>query len=67
MENRHNIRPLNLESLAASISRNYGDDGAIVVTKGPDGFRLGVHNLTLEEAKDALCVAIYHVVAKALI
>jgi hypothetical protein len=61
-----NVRPLDLATLAASISRNYGDDGAIIVTKGPDGYRVGVHNLSLDEAKDALCVAICDVVSKAL-
>jgi hypothetical protein len=60
------VRPLNLTTLAASIRRSYGDDGAIIVTKGPDGYRVGVYNLSLDEAKDALCVAICDVVSKAL-
>lgn len=61
-----NVTPLDLQRLAASISRSYGDDGAIIITKGKEGYRVGVHNLDLDEAKDALCLAIYHVVSKAL-
>jgi len=61
-----NVRPLDLQTIAAAIARNYGDEGAIIVTKGEAGFRVGVHNLSPDDAKDALCVAIYHVIAKAL-
>ncbi len=60
-----NVRPFDLEKIAASVSRSYGDRGAIVITSGDDGVRVGVHGLDLREAQDALCVAIYHVVSKA--
>lgn len=60
------VRPLDLTKMAASVSRSYGDKGAIVITSGEEGVRVGVHGLDLRESQDALCVAIYHVVAKSL-
>ena len=65
-EPKQNITPVDLKRIAASISRGYADKGAIVITSGKDGIRVGVHGLELHEAQDALCVAIYHVVSKAL-
>jgi hypothetical protein len=61
-----NVRPLDLTKMAASIASTYRDKGAIVITSGDDGIRIGVHGLDLREAEDALCTAIYHVVSKAL-
>lgn len=52
--------------MAASIASNYGDDGAIVITSGKEGIRIGVHNLVASDLQDVLCVAIYHTVAKTL-
>lgn len=60
------VRPLDLTRMAASITTSYGDKGAIVITSGDNGIRVGVHGLDLHEAEDALCTAIYHVVSKAL-
>ncbi len=60
------VRPLDLTHSAAAIARNYGDKGAIIVTSGEEGIRVGVHGLDLREAQDALCTAIYDVVSKAL-
>jgi hypothetical protein len=60
------VQPFDLKTMAASVSRSYGDKGAIVITSGDEGIRVGVHGLDLDEAKDALCVAIYDVVSKAL-
>lgn len=65
-DDRSEIRPIDLTKMAASISRSYGDKGAIVITSGAGGVRVGVHGLDLSESQDALCVAIYHVVSKAL-
>ena len=62
-----NVRPLELTKMAESVSRNYGDKGAIIITSGDEGIRVGVHGLDLNEAKDALCVAIYDVVSNALV
>jgi hypothetical protein len=61
------VRPLDLQRTAASIAANYGDDGAIVITSGKDGIRIGVHNLADSDLQDALCVAIHHAVKKTLV
>jgi hypothetical protein len=61
-----NVRPLDLTTMAASIATTYRDKGAIVITSGEDGIRVGVHGLDLREAQDALCVAIHDVVSKSL-
>jgi hypothetical protein len=61
-----NVRPLDLTKMASSIASAYRDKGAIVITSGEDGVRIGVHGLDLREAEDALCTAIYHVVARSL-
>jgi hypothetical protein len=60
------VRPMDLQRTAASVASNYGDDGAIIITSGKDGIRIGVHNLTASDLQDALCVAIHHAVAKTL-
>ena len=60
------IRPLDLQRTAAAIAANYGDEGAIVITRGEEGIRIGVHNLAGSDLQDALCVAIYHSVRKDL-
>ena len=60
------IRPMDLQRTAAAIASNYGDDGAIVITSGRDGIRVGVHNLKSSELQDVLCVALYHSVKKTL-
>jgi hypothetical protein len=65
-ESEPTVRPLELTRMAESVSRSYGDKGAIIITSGDKGVRVGVHGLDLDEAKDALCVAIYDVVSKAL-
>jgi hypothetical protein len=53
-----NIRPLNLQRTAGAIASNYGDKGAVIITIGDDGTRIGVENLTPQELREALCVAI---------
>ena len=42
---------MNLRHTAASIARNYGDKGAIVITFGNEGIRICVENLTPEELR----------------
>ena len=54
------VHPLDLERTARSIASNYGDKGAVVITLGEDGFRIGVSGLTDRELQDALCVGIHH-------
>lgn len=60
------VRPIDLRRTAASIAANYGDKGAIVITSGEEGIRIGVHGLDPRDLQDALCVALYHAVAKTL-
>jgi hypothetical protein len=60
------VRPLELRRTAAAIAANYGDKGAIVITSGEEGIRIGVHGLDGREAQEALCIAIYHAVARVL-
>jgi hypothetical protein len=60
------VRPIGLQDTAAAIARNYGDRGAIIITSGEEGIRVGVYGLDLREAQDALCTAIYDVVSKCL-
>jgi hypothetical protein len=52
------IRPLDLRRTARAIASNYGDKGGVVITVGEGGVRIGVENLTPQELRDALCVAI---------
>ncbi len=54
------IRPIDLERTAAAIAKNYGDKGAAIVTFGEEGVRVGVSNLTPDELREALCVAVHY-------
>jgi hypothetical protein len=54
------VRPLALRHTAAAVARNYGDKGAVVISFGPEGTRIGVENLTPEELREALCTAIHY-------
>lgn len=60
------IRPMDLKRTAASIASNYGDKGAIVITSGDEGVRIGVSGLDDRDLQDALCIAIYHAVSRTL-
>jgi two-component sensor histidine kinase len=59
------VHPFDLAHLAAAIARNYGDKGAIIITRGRDGTRVAFHGMTLREAEDALCIAIHDLVSNA--
>ena len=52
------IKPLDLRRTAKAISSNYGDKGAIVISVGDKGTRIGVEGLTPQQIQDALCLAI---------
>jgi hypothetical protein len=52
------VRPLSLERTAGAVASNYGDKGAVIISVADDGTRIGVANLTPEELREALCVAI---------
>jgi hypothetical protein len=49
-----------LRQLAKSVASEYGDKGAIVISYGGDGVRIGVEGLSRPEAEKALCIAIYY-------
>ena len=66
MSFRPEIKPLDLTRMAASISSSYGDKGAIIITSGNDGVRIGVHGLDGQEIQEALCIAIYHAISQNL-
>ena len=54
------IKPLSLQKMARSIARSYGDDGAIILSVGEEGVRIGVEGLTPQQIQDALCLAIHY-------
>lgn len=51
------VRPLSLSHTAAALARNYGDKGAVVISFGDEGTRIGVGNLAPEELREALRIA----------
>jgi hypothetical protein len=59
-QNTKSMRPLSLRHTAAAVARNYGDKGAVVITLGEDGVRIGTENLTPSELREALCTAIHY-------
>jgi hypothetical protein len=52
------VTPLDIRRTAAAVAANYGDRGAIIITVGDDGVRIGTEGLTAEELREALCIAI---------
>lgn len=60
MERDSNISPLALRKMARAIAASYGDTGAIVISVGKDGVRIGVEGLTPEQIQYALCTAIHY-------
>jgi hypothetical protein len=59
-ENMPNVHPVDLERMARSIAQAYGDKGAIIITVGKDGVRVGIHGLDAREIQDALCVGLFY-------
>lgn len=51
--------------MAGSIAASYGDKGAIIVSVGDDGTRIGVAGLSWRDALDALCQAIHNEIERA--
>ena len=58
--NLQNVHPVDLERMARSIAQAYGDKGAIIITVGKDGVRIGIHGLDAREIQDALCVGLFY-------
>ena len=54
------VQPVDLVRMARSIAQSYGDKGAVVLTVGKNGIRIGVHGLNAREIQDALCVGIHY-------
>ena len=54
------IKPLALQKMAKAIASSYGDKGAIVLTCGEEGVRVGMAGLSPDEAERALCIAIHY-------
>ena len=52
--------PISLKKMARSIATSYGDEGAIVISKGPDGYRFGVEGLSPDEVERAACLLIHY-------
>lgn len=53
------VVPQPLAKIAEVVASQYGDKGAIVISSGPGGIRIGCCGLTAEELREALCVAIH--------
>ena len=51
---------LQLRGLAETVAAECGDKGAIVITFGEDGIRVGTEGLTPTELREALCTAIHY-------
>lgn len=54
------VQPLPLRMTARAIASQYGDKGAIIITSGRGGIRIGAENLTPQELREALCAAIHY-------
>lgn len=51
---------INLQGLAGTVAAECQDKGAVVISYGENGVRIGVENLTPEELREALCTAIHY-------
>ncbi len=51
---------INLRELARTIGAECKDKGAVVISYGEEGVRIGVENLTPKELREALCPAIHY-------
>ena len=51
---------ISLQGLAGTVAAECNDKGAIVISFGDAGIRIGVENLTPEELREALCTAIHY-------
>lgn len=58
------ISALGLARMAASVAAAHRAKGAVIVTFGEEGFRIGDDGLTVDELQTALCLAIHDVMAR---
>lgn len=54
------IHPVDLRRTARAVASNYEDKGAIVISVGVEGVRIGTEGLTPNELREALCVAMHY-------
>ena len=54
------VTPINLKKMALAIAKSYGDKGAILITVGDEGVRIGAEGLSHQDVQDALCLAIHY-------
>lgn len=57
---KESVRPLDLQRTAAAIAQSYGDKGAIVISYGPQGIRIGAKGIEPAELREALCLAMHY-------
>ena len=57
---QNKIHPISLKKMATSIASDYGDKGAIIITMGEDGIRIGTDGLSYQELNEVLCTAIHY-------
>ena len=61
MTNLGKVVPISgLRQMAASVAATHGDKGAVIISVGEDGVRIGVEGLTPSELREALCVALHY-------
>ena len=46
--------------MAMSIAKSYNDKGAIIITMGENGIRIGTEGLSYTDLNEALCTAIHY-------
>ena len=51
---------ISLRGLAGTVAAECNDKGALVISYGEQGIRIGVENLTPKELREALCTAIHY-------
>jgi len=52
--------PINLKRMAKAIACSYKDKGAIIITFGEEGIRIGTSGLSHKELNEVLCTAIHY-------
>ncbi len=60
MNDNKKVHSIRLKNMAASIAKNNGDQGAIIISFSKDELRFGVFGVSGEDIQDALCLAIYY-------
>ncbi len=56
----NNVHPIGLRRQAKAIASSFDDKGAIVISVGEEGVRIGTEGLTPDELRQALCIAMHY-------